>query len=345
MTRRARRTASLLAAWCLAAPWPGQAQADADGPACYDPVRIGPLVELRTSGPLYAVVAPMRGGELVSLRFGRRNRPTELLYRGMDFCDRPGWGGKAPILWPATGRNHATDAPGGAGWMWNGTIFPMPIHGFARDLPWRVVAQATGRRSSFVQLELTDSPATRAMYPFRFRFTITYRLEHTRLAIEHAIIAEPENQEEMPFSIGNHITFRQPVATDAGAMLVTTPASGRVELDAQGRPVADVAQAPLRRFPVNRFADGVAVPLTGYRSAPWLRLDDPGGLRLRLSHRASRSPDRNPVLFNLWGNSELGFFSPEPWMGRQNSLVDNTGLIRLAPGADFNWTIRISVAD
>ncbi len=54
-------------------------------------------------------------------------------------------------------------------------------------------------------------------------------------------------------------------------------------------------------------------------------------------------PNKEPpvVLFNLWGDPEAGSFSPEPWVGLQNSLNLQQGLVRLSPGRSWTWTVRI----
>ena len=48
------------------------------------------------------------------------------------------------------------------------------------------------------------------------------------------------------------------------------------------------------------------------------------------------------ILFNVWGDVRDGFFSPEPWVGLQNSLVQRQGLVYLDPGDDFLWDVRVS---
>ena len=74
-----------------------------------------------------------------------------------------------------------------------------------------------------------------------------------------------------------------------------------------------------------------------------MELRDPAGLTIRMSHRASEVPNAPVILFNLWGDAAGGFFSPEPWVGLQNSLVMQKGLVRLPPGGGFDWTIRIEI--
>jgi galactose mutarotase-like enzyme len=85
----------------------------------------------------------------------------------------------------------------------------------------------------------------------------------------------------------------------------------------------------------------VPISLTGYEGEPWVELEDPRGLTIRMSHRSSRKPEAPYIDFNVWGDPPQGYFSPEPWLGMQNSFNLRQGLISLEPGEQFEWTIRI----
>src|SRR6266498_4070617 len=66
----------------------------------------GELVVLHDEkGGLEASICPSQGGELCSLRLRHKGAWTELLYRAADYSPAEGWRGKAPLLWPATGRS------------------------------------------------------------------------------------------------------------------------------------------------------------------------------------------------------------------------------------------------
>jgi galactose mutarotase-like enzyme len=54
-----------------------------------------------------------------------------------------------------------------------------------------------------------------------------------------------------------------------------------------------------------------------------------------LRHKAASLPDEPFLLFNVWGDAKNGYFSPEPWVGIQNSLNLAGGTIRLAPGGQW----------
>jgi galactose mutarotase-like enzyme len=310
-----------------------------------------PAAELiRLRGPqsrLSAYVAPALGGALVGLELQRQDGPLELLHRGRDFSPTSDWDGKAPILWPATGRTYLaggeeTQPP--PGWSWSGRDYAMPLHGFARDLPWRVVRRS---RTSAL-LSLSDSEQTRRIFPFGFRLTTEYRINGGTLSIRQRVRADRGNIGAMPFSIGNHITFRVPLTPrgDARRVMISTPATRQLPLDTWGRPTGEVVELPFTEHPVPSLPTRSALSLGGYApERTWVRLTDPAGLTVTVSHREDRRPEGTPVLFNLWGDAGAGFFSPEPWVGKQNALATGDGVLTLKPGEQWSWTITVLVED
>ena len=74
---------------------------------------------------------------------------------------------------------------------------PLPRHGFARTSHW-TLGEATRDQGGdgVVSLSLTDSPATRAIWPASFRATITVRIGGRRLAATLSV----ENTGGQPFS-------------------------------------------------------------------------------------------------------------------------------------------------
>jgi len=315
------------------------------------------LIILRDTGSgIEAAIAPARGGELSSLRVRHGDKWIETLYLASDYSPRDDWTGKAPLLWPATGRNFPPDLEerrkagevfhGGA-WEWNGQRYPMPIHGFARDLPWVLRSARADADAARAQVTLEDTPATREMYPFGFRITVDYVLADGALVIGYEVTADAENKEPMPFSIGNHITFVAPLVPggESGKVVLVTPSKDEIIKTDYGIPTGETRpRSHANGIELADFERRTAVSLTGYAGEPYLELRDPSGLTLRMSHTASEIPDQPVILYNLWGDHQEGFFSPEPWVGLQNSLVSGKGLIHLLPGESFKWTIRIEIA-
>lgn len=312
-----------------------------------------PLVVLTDSeGGVEAAVAPSKGADLSSVRVRLGDEWVETLYLARDYAPREGWTGKGPTLWPAVGRNlppdlgdrnTAGDTLPRGGWDHDGVRYPMPGHGFARDFPWEVTGQGADESGAFVRLSLVDSPETRESYPFGFRVELEHRVFDGRVQLDYRVAADGDNESAMPFSIGNHITFKTPLVPggDPLAVELVTPSLTEILKEA-GLPTGQTRErSHAEAIRLGEFEVREAVSLTGYEGDPWVELRDAAGLTIRLSHTASQVPEQPVVLFNLWGDAAAGFFSPEPWVGLQNSLVLGQGLVRLEPGEAFEWTVRI----
>lgn len=63
---------------------------------------------------------------------------------------------------------------------------PLPKHGFARTLPWELVSQDQGKDDALAVLRLTDSEATRALWPHAFELELSVRVSGRSLDIELA---------------------------------------------------------------------------------------------------------------------------------------------------------------
>ncbi len=304
------------------------------------------------TGGLQATMNPQAGGELCGLRFRFRGEWVELLHRACDYAEAPGWRGKAPLLWPATGATlRAGETPGAqrpGSYEWNGKAYSMPFHGFVQNMPWKVEMAAAGRRSADAVLSVTDTEQTRKYYPFRFTLTVEYRVSEGRLAMVYMVRSSSQNSGKMFFSIGNHITFRNPFVkgSDPAKMRLETPAGLMLIKDKNNLPTGETKPPP---FPGSVLAGNLAanpvISLGGYRGDPTVVLLDPQGLRLRMKHSARKLPPQPYVQINLWSDNPLSYISPEPWVGAQNSFHSRRGLVELSPGEQWQWTILIELSE
>ena len=72
------------------------------------------LVLLRDEAAgIEAAIVPAKGGELSGLAVRFKDQWIETLYLARDYSPRQSWTGKAPFLWPATGREASARALGG----------------------------------------------------------------------------------------------------------------------------------------------------------------------------------------------------------------------------------------
>lgn len=303
-----------------------------------------PLIVLRDeAGGIEAAIAPGKGGELSGLKIRVGERWVETLYLARDYAPRKGWTGKGPFLWPATGSN-ARVLPAGRqpGYDYQGRDYPIPAHGFARDFPWKMEKRSADASGARVLLSFVDSERTRRYYPFGFRVTVEYVTVGGRLEIGYRVASSKQNTDKMFFSAGNHITFRAPwfEGTKPEEMLFTTPSNVELLKGPEGPTGETRPRSFAKPTPLAEIERLQAVSLAGYRE-PYIVLRDPAGLALRMSHSASSIPPDPVVLFNVWGDASQGYFSPEPWVGLQNSFNLRKGLVYLAPGETWNWKIRI----
>jgi galactose mutarotase-like enzyme len=266
---------------------------------------------------LEAAIMPAEGGEMGSLRYKFRGEWVELLYKAMEYGPSPGWRGKAPWLWPAVGRNFAPGhAPDGGNevtgsYVWDGVRRAMPIHGFVRQMRWQVVE--AGKQSA--ELALASGGSTRNWYPWDWELRVRYAVSRGGMAIRFGVAAGRNNASPMPFSAGNHISFRDPLLPSGtrGSVRFATNSSLQFAKTREGLPTGEWRD---RRFPALAAIAGIApeypLSLGGYPRRARMRMEDPSGLRIEFEQEASSIPAEPLIRFNVWGNEEC--FSPEPWV-------------------------------
>lgn len=120
---------------------------------------------------------------------------TEYLWNG----DSAYWGGRAPNLFPYVGR-LTNDT-----YTYGGQEYRMPRHGFAKLTAFSVL----DRGEDHVTLRMEDSEESRNIYPFSFRFDVSYILEGPTLVIVYA--TENMGEHTMFFGQGGHPGFRVPL--------------------------------------------------------------------------------------------------------------------------------------
>lgn len=109
------------------------------------------------------------------------------------------WGYHAPILFPYCGRLKEGKLEA------KGKVYECTAqHGFARTATHRLVE----RNSEKIVLELTESPDTLAVFPWRFRLLSIFTLEGDTL--NHTLRVENTDAEELSFGIGYHPAFAIP---------------------------------------------------------------------------------------------------------------------------------------
>ena len=256
------------------------------------------------------------GAQLHSIK--DRASKTEYLWQG----DRAVWYGQSPVLFPIVGRLRDDR------YRWQGKEYTMPKHGFARKSQFRLL-QCEGAEVSLV---LESSEATRAVYPFEFALTLTYRLESRSLVAEAKV--ENKGDGKMYFSLGGHPGFNCAMGDilrfDEPETLASQWIDGEAMLAGGSYPVLENATDITIH---GRLFDNDALILSGMKS----------------KHITLVRGGKPTVTFDIGGAPVLGIWAKpgapyvciEPWFGLNDSneytpdLSQKPLIQRLEPGGAF----------
>jgi galactose mutarotase-like enzyme len=231
--------------------------------------------------------------------------------------------GGDPILFPFVAR-HFVD---GTNELWrdkDGTVRPMPQHGFAKDAKFTVIE---GEPENFLRMRIVDTDETREFYPFSFQFDVVVGLlPGSRLEVRMETTNTGEHP--LPYYAGHHFYF---------AVLHQERADWTLNL-----PCAEWGQ---------RGENGAVIREKAAQDS--FRLDDPAPIdRLQIQPKESKVTLQNSrtgqrVVFELehsnsvpwyvvttWTQApDSDFYCVEPWLGLPNAIHHGEGLRWLAPGA------------
>ena len=160
----------------------------------------------------------------IACRAGENGLPIIAIANGSGSCEISLYGGHVlsyrpaghlPVLFMSKAARFEPGHPIRGGipvcWPWFGphpTSPALPMHGFARILPWSLAATDYTSRSTEIRLVLTDSEQTHAWWPHRFHLTL-------RVALENALKVEltTRNSDKEPFTfteaLHSYFTVRQ----------------------------------------------------------------------------------------------------------------------------------------
>jgi galactose mutarotase-like enzyme len=283
------------------------------------------------NGSVTAAISPF-GAELVSLTDASG---AEWMHDG----DSRWWSGRAPLLFPNVGALADNRLRHG------GRDYGMEKHGFARRSLFAVDAVA----ADSVRFTLTDSDATRALYPFMFRLDVDFRVAGTTL---HTIATVSNNGDEpLPFSFGYHPAFVWPLpgggAKGDHRLTFDKPEDApiRAIVPATGLMLPDPLPSPLtdgRSFApdATHFAgDALIWDRLNSRSLTW---GVPGGTLLRVGF-----PDM--AMLGLWQVPGAPYLCIEPWAGHADPVgydgdfVDKPGVTILPPGESCAYRMDLTL--
>ena len=269
------------------------------------------------------------GAELCSLKTADG---LELLWQA-----GPEWPRHSPLLFPIIGEVKDEQI------RVRGKVYSMLRHGVARDNDFTFVE----RSPVWCRLVQTDTPETRARFPFVYELTLTYTLRDADLAV----VLEIKNpgDEVLPCSIGGHPALQWPL-------------SPGVPKESYRLTFSHDESAPIRRL-----KDGLLLPdprpspIRGRVLELSERLFDDDAIILdKLASTSLRyAAEKGPALEVSWeGFRQLGIWSKpggapflciEPWYGFASPIdfdgefTDKPGLMHIPPGGTRAFFYGISV--
>ena len=260
-------------------------------------------------------VYPDRGGIATSWKVNDR----ELMYLDADrFNEDPSLSvrGGFPILFPICGN-----LPDNA-YSVGDTQYSLKQHGFGRELPWTVTHQSTTTDASLT-VTLTSNDTTRAVYPFDFSVSFTYRLSGGQLTIDQTYTNKSTTP--MPFSSGLHPYF---LAPDKDSLTFAIPSTSYTEKQT-GETHAFAGKFDFTQAEI----DAAFTSITGTVATV---TDASQNLTLTMTS----SEQYRTIVF--WTVADKNFYCLEPWTGPRNNLNTGTDLLHVAPGETLTTTVTFA---
>jgi len=291
------------------------------------------VIEL-ACGASRLLVAPQAGGRLLSWKID--GAPV------IHWPDAPDWSqpglirGGNPLLFPFIARQWVDGQVG----RWRdaqGVVREIPLHGFARDLPF--AAQVTPQGDG-VRMTLTDSVETRKRYPFGFRFEAAYRLaDEATLDVE--LTTTNTGDARLPYYAGHHFYFALPHA-QRGEATLTLPRNVHRRQLPDGTTTEAAPGLTHYRFDDPQIIDRFHC-LDGEPDAP-VRIEMPSQQRaIEIDLRRPGSASWYAV--TTWTlASDSDFYCVEPWLGLPDAIHTGLGLRWLEPGETQTAALRMRVS-
>lgn len=245
--------------------------------------------------------------------------------------------GGNPVLFPFGGRSFDR----GDIHFWraeDGVRRPMPIHGIARQSPFRITR--LDKRGFAAQLVPGDE--AKASYPFDYEFEVTYRFEPLGLAVEYTL--RNLDKQPIPWCAGHHFYFTLPWAEGSvrSDYLIRIPATRtfKQDMDKTGQLLPGPAFGI--EEPVSNPAL-VDVFHTGLKSNELVfgERGKPGDIHMKIGSDKVPSPETTVVTWTL--DEKAPFFCVEPWMGPANAIEHKQGLQWVQPGQTQRFTVEIAI--
>ncbi len=256
-------------------------------------------------------VVPERGGiitrwrsadrEILYLDEARYTDPTKTIRGGV------------PILFPICGNLPDNT------YSYQGQEYQLAQHGFARNLPWEVIATSTNDCAS-ITISLKSNESTLAVYPFACEIVFTYQLKGNSLKILQAYTNHSDS--EMPFSAGFHPYF-------------TVKDKQELEID----------------IPGTEYFSNVTKTKVAYSGSFDFELEEIDAAFTSVKKNSTSFSEQEqqitikyPDFFStivFWTVKGKDFICLEPWSAPRNALNTGEKLTYIKPGTTYNSVLEM----
>lgn len=276
-----------------------------------------------SSNNIAAQVNP-NGAELTSfIAYGR-----EYIWDG----DPAYWGKHSPVLFPIVGtlKNNS--------YLYEGNIYALSRHGFARDSAFDVKEQNENRAVFSLQADTE----TKRVYPFDFELELHYSLKDCKLEIKYVV--RNNGKENMPFSIGAHPAFTLPekftdysLKFELEEKLVSTQLENDLLSD---KTITLPLQGNILPLDYKLFEKDALILKSLKSNTVTIAEKDRDILKVSFEKFSS---------LGLWTKPGAPFICVEPWQGYSdhhsaNGIIsEKEGILLLHPGQEFDALIEIEI--
>lgn len=244
------------------------------------------------------------------------------------------WNRHAPVLFPFVGKLNQNQ------YSVDGVNYPMGQHGFARDMKFEPIEVY----DDLIRFMLQSNDVSLGVYPYEFRFFITYKLASNKLTISYTCLNTGDVN--MYFSVGAHPGFMIPGEKLEGCYIEFEKAenldryllkdglqNGETESIGSNQKIMELN---------TRLFEKDAIVLKNLKSN-WLKLAQKGS-----QFEVMLNFEGFPFM-GIWTKAgQESFICLEPWLGIADSLgfdkdiSEKEGIICLGPGSEFNASYSLS---
>jgi len=247
------------------------------------------------------------------------------------------WDGQAPVLFPIVGKLPDNTL------RHQGQTYTLPQHGVARISRFAWVTTEPDRCT----LVLVDNAETREMFPFAFRFEISFAIEADWLVVSHT--ATNTGDATLPVNLGGHPAFRWPladgVAKDAHWLAFESDEPALVpRLNHRGLRGPAVHPSGIvdgvMKLSESIFTTGAVILTAPTSRSVVFRGPGTPGIEMRWEGLPN---------FGIWMRPPGDFLCLEPWLGMaaeegwDAEILERPGAVLLAPGAQLTASYRVRV--